>query len=118
MEHEPTTIPEARGAVAELIEASTREAQGIPAVHHLAPRRTKPGTLDLTAATMFVGDVEKHALICNNARSLRKLIPFRHSKINLGVALEMLRRTLHSLHSLWRQKTVLTHADLQRPGSE
>ena len=85
-------------------------------VQHLAPRRTKAGTLDLTASTLFVRDIEKHAKICEYARSLNKLIPFRHGQINLGVALQMLLKSLHGLHALWRQKTYLTSDDLQRPG--
>lgn len=109
-------FPEAKGPISQLIEALSQQAQGIPVVQHLAPRRTKAGTLDLTASTLFVRDVEKHARICEYARNLNKLIPFRHGQINLGVALQMLLKALHGLHALWRQKTNLTSDDLKRPG--
>ena len=39
------------------------EAQGVPGGERIAPRQTKAGTLDLTASTLFVGAIEKHALI-------------------------------------------------------
>jgi hypothetical protein len=116
MDMRTAAIPEARGPIAQLTEVLTSEAQGVPVVHHLAPRRTKAGTVDLTAATMFVGDAEKHARICNHARQLGHLIKFRNNKINLGVALEMFFRTLNHLHSMWRQKEVLTQTDLQHTG--
>lgn len=87
-------------------------------VQHLAPRRTKAGTLDLTSATLFVRDVPKHALICEYARKMNILIPYRQTQINLGVALGMLLRALHGLHALWCQKTQLTPADLKWTGSD
>ena len=111
-----TAFPEARGPIGQMIQALSWEAQGIPAVQHLAPRHTKPGTLDLTAATLFVQAVEKHALICGHATQMKKTVPFRSGHINLAVALEMFFRTLHALHSLWRQKNPLTPADLSHTG--
>lgn len=114
--HAPTSFPEARGQIAQLIEALAREAEGIPAAHHLAPRKTKPGTLDLTASTLFVKDIPKHALISSHARTLNKLVNFRNGQINLGAALDLFFRTLHGLHALWRQKTLLTSDDLTRTG--
>lgn len=92
------------------------EAQGIPLEHHLAPRHTKPGTLDLTAATLFVRAVDKHALICRHATQMKKLVAFRQARINLGTALEMFFRTLFALHSLWRKKEILTNDDLSQAG--
>jgi hypothetical protein len=85
-------------------------------VQHLAPRRTKAGTLDLTASTLFVRDIAKHGQIAEYARKLNVRIPYRHGHINLGAALEMLFKSLHTLHGLWSQKTQLSPADLQRPG--
>ena len=111
-----TAFPEARGPIGQMIQALSWEAQGIPAVQHLAPRHTKPGTLDLTAATLMVQAVDKHALICGYATQMKKTVPFRKGHINLAVALEMFFRTLHALHSLWRQKTPLTPADLSQTG--
>lgn len=109
-------FPEARPRIAQFIASMTQEAQGIPSVQHLAPRRTKPGTLDLTASTLFVGAVEKHALICAYARELQKLIPFRHAHINLGTALEMFLTALFGLHRLWRQTTCFSPSDLTQAG--
>ena len=87
--HEPSEVPDSRAHIVHLIETMTQEAQGIPAVQHLAPRHTKPGTLDLTAATMFVKAAKKHALICDHARKLKKLIAYCHTRINLGAALKI-----------------------------
>lgn len=99
-----------------LVRALSLEAQGLPVAQHLAPRPTKPGTLDLTASTLFVRSVEQHARICNYARQLNKLVSFRHAQINLGAALEMFLRALHGVHSLWSQKTLLTPTDLNQAG--
>lgn len=85
-------------------------------VQHLAPRRTSAGTLDLTASTLFIRDIDKHGKICEYARKLNKLIPYRKTQINLGAALQMMLRALHGLYTLWRQKTPLTPDDLNRPG--
>lgn len=116
MEHAPSAFPEARGPIGQMIQALSWEAQGIPVVQHLAPRHTKPGTLDLTASTLFVRAVEKHALICKFAQQLKKVVPFRHGQANLSSVLEMFFRTLHALHLLWSQKTQLTPNDLTQAG--
>ena len=114
--HAPSAFPEAKAPICQLIEALSQQAQGIPVVQHLAPRRTKAGTLDLTSSTLFVRDIAKHALICEYARNLNVLIPFRHGSIHLGVALRMLLRALHDMHALWSQKTQLSPSDLERAG--
>jgi hypothetical protein len=44
----------------ELINSIILKAQGLPLPEKLAPRHTKAGTLDLTAATLLVKDVEMH----------------------------------------------------------
>lgn len=93
-----------------------REAQGVPEAARLAPRHTKPGTLDLTASTLFVGSLERHARICKLARQLGVMIMFKNGSLNLGSALQSLFTTLHSLHGLWRQKTFFDQADLQKIG--
>jgi len=87
-------------------------------VQHLALAKAKAGTLDLTSATLFVRDVPKHALICEYARKMNILIPYRHNQINLGVGLGMLLWVLHGLHALWCQKTQSTPADLKWTGSD
>lgn len=102
--------------MAALVDKLTQDAKGIPAVQQLAPRRQKPGTLDLTASTLFIGDLEKHAVICARARELKHFLSYRSANINLGVALEMFFRTLHALHNFWRQKTLLTSEDLKHSG--
>ena len=58
------------------------EAHGIPVGQQFAPRQTKAGTLDLTASTLFVGAFEKHAQIVNYARTLNKLVSYRHAQVN------------------------------------
>ena len=114
--HEPTAYPEAKPQIVHLMETLTREAQGVPAVQHLAPRRTKPGSLDLTASTMFVNDIEKHAHICEHARKLAKHVTFRKTSLSLATVLEMFFKALHTAHSLWSQKTMLTQNDLDQAG--
>ena len=79
-------------------------------------KRGMSATLDLTTSTLFVGAIERHAQICEQARRLNHMIPYRGVSINLGAALQILLRTLHNLHSFWRQKTLLTSADLERAG--
>lgn len=110
------SFPEARGPVGEVVHSLTLEAQGVPSEDQLAPRPTKPGTLDLTASTLFVGAFERHAAISNYARSLNKLFPFGNGNINLGAILHLFFRTLHGLHNLWRQKTNLTVQDRSKHG--
>lgn len=114
--NDPSHFPEARGPIGEMIRSVTLESQGIPLADRVAPRRTDPGTLDLTASTIFVGAVERHALIVKFARGLNQTIPFDNAQINLGVAMEMFLKTLHALHRFWRQKSPLTPADLERSG--
>jgi hypothetical protein len=73
-------------------------------------------TLDLTSSTRFVLDLIRHAQICKHARTLKVMIPFRNGTINLGVALELLFKALHSLYHFWTRRDMLTPADLLRPG--
>lgn len=111
-----TQFPSARGPMATMIQQLTEEARAVPGQDRLAPRPTKTGTLDLTASTLFVTAVDLHARIAHYARTLDHFVSFRSAKINFGAALEMLLRTLHALHALWRQKSNLTPDDLEIPG--
>jgi hypothetical protein len=65
------------------------------------------GSLDLTASTLFVQNTELHGRIGDIFRSMNKRIAFRNASINLGAAVLLLLRTLHGLHTFWRQKTLL-----------
>ena len=88
-----------------IIHHLTAEAQGLPVTHRLAPRHTKVGSLDLTASTLFVQNAELHARIGDIFRQTNLTVPFRQTFVNLGAAIQLLFRTLHGLHSFWRQKT-------------
>ena len=109
MQHFPD--PGQSGPIKEIINKLTLEAQGIPIPERLAPRHTKVGSLDLTASTLFVQNVEVHGRIGACLRLLRQTIPFGNGRLNLGAAIELLFRTLHGLHTFWRQKTPLTPSD-------
>jgi hypothetical protein len=106
--------PEAKGHLLELMQSLSMEAEGLPEADRVAPRRTTPGTLDLTAANIFVKATERHALIAQYARTIKRIFPFEGGKINLGVAMEMLLESLQGLHKFWRQNTPLTNADLDK----
>ena len=79
---------------------------------HLAPRHTKEGSLDLTAATLFVTNTEMHGQVAQCVRILPRLLNFGQGKLNMACAVQRLLRTLHSLHTLWRQKAHLSVEDL------
>ena len=98
MEHAPSAFPEARGPIGQMIQALSWEAQGIPVVQHLAPRHTKPGTLDLTASTLFVRAVDKHALICKFAQQLKKWYPSATAKQTFQVSSKCF--SGHSMHCI------------------
>ena len=105
-----------RHLVSSVIQSLAEDAQGVPEGERLAPRRTKPGSVDLTAATIFVGHVEKHARIVQHAKTLDRLVPWGSGEINLGVAIDLFLRALHAAHTIWRQKTMLTQSDLEKLG--
>ena len=105
-----------RGLVLELIQSLTQEAQGIPAAQRLAPRPTKPGTLDLTSSAIFVTAVERHALIANHARKINRMVPYENTNHNLGAAIGLFLHALHSLHKFGRRKTELTVSERRSSG--
>ena len=107
MQHFPD--PRQSGPIKDIIHLLTIQAQGIPLPERLAPRHTKIGSLDLTASTLFVQNVEVHARIGACLRALHQTIPFGNGHLNLGAAIELLFRTLHGLHTFWRQKTHSPH---------
>ena len=74
----------------------------------LAPRHTKPGTLDQSASTLFVENIEVQAKICASLRELKQVANLPTGNMNVASAIQLLFRTLHGLHSLWRTKTLLT----------
>lgn len=101
------TDPRQAGPLKDIVAHLTLEAQGVPYAHRLAPRPTKMGSLDLTASTLFVQNIELHGRIGEIFRLMNKRVAFRNASINLGAAVLLLLRTLHSLHTFWRQKTLL-----------
>jgi hypothetical protein len=91
----------------EIVAQLTQEAQGIPFGERLAPRHTKMGTLDLDASTLFVQNTALHVRIGNLFRQMNQLVAFGTTFINIGAAIQALFQTLHGMHSLWRQKSLL-----------
>lgn len=88
------------------------QSQGLPLPERLAPRHTKTGTLDLTAATLFVTNIELHGRIGICARTISRKVPYGQGHMNMGVIIQMLCKNLHQLHSFWRQKTDFSEHDL------
>lgn len=103
--------PRAAGPLKEILHHVSLESQGLPMPERLAPRMTKLGNLDLTAATLFIGNFAMHGRIGQFARSLNKRIPFRNGQLNMGSAIELLFRRLHSIHKFWRQPQLLTQEE-------
>ena len=85
---------------------------GLPLPERLAPRPTKLGTLDLTAANLLVTDIEMHARISEATKTIKKVIKIGFSGLKFSSAIGALFQALHGLHALWRQKTVLTQTRL------
>lgn len=106
------TFPDPRqsGPLKEIVAQLTLEAQGIPLGERLAPRHTKMGNLDLDASTLFVQNIALHGRIGDIFRQMNKKVAFGDSFINIGAAIQALLQTLHGLHSLWRQKSLLCKA--------
>lgn len=90
------------------------KSQGLPLPERLAPRPTKPGTLDLTAANLLVGDFEMHARVVNCVKTIDRVIKIGNSGLYLSSAIEALFRFIHGLHSFWRQKSLLSPSDRQK----
>lgn len=109
------TFPDPRQSLPlkEIVAQLTMEAQGVPTGERLAPRHTKMGNLDLTASTLFVQNIALHGRIGNLFRQLNKSVAFGDTSINLGAAIQALFQTLHGLHSLWRQKSLLYKTPLK-----
>jgi hypothetical protein len=80
----------------------------------IAPRKTKLGTLDLTASTLFINNIAMHARVGQCARAINRIFPFRHGRINMGAAVEFLFRTMHSIYKFWRQLTPFTPEDIEK----
>ena len=53
-----SAFPAAAAPIGEMIAQLTREAQGIPVVQHLAPRRTKPGAMPRAILIANVNAIE------------------------------------------------------------
>ena len=103
--------PRAAGPLKEIIHHVSLEAQGLPMPERIAPRKTKLGTLDLTASTLFINNLPMHARVGQCAREINRILPFRHGRINVGVAVEFLFRTLHSIYQFWKQVTPFSQED-------
>jgi hypothetical protein len=70
--------PRAAGPLKEIIHHVSLEAQGLPMPERIAPRKTKLGTLDLTASTLFINNIAMHARVGQCARAINKNFLFRH----------------------------------------
>ena len=91
------------------------DAEQLPLADRYAPRLTKPGEMDLTAARLFVIKEEYHtqliALLRKHLGSIT--IPWEAGRDVLAhVAVGLLLKGLHVIHTLWCQKTLLTNEDL------
>lgn len=102
----------ASGPLKDIIQHIILQSQGLPLPERLAPRHTKTGTLDLTAATLFVTNIELHGRIGQCAKELTRKLIYGHGQLNMASAVQMLCKNLHQLHSFWRQKTDLSPFDL------
>ena len=80
------------------------QSQGLPLPERLAPRHTKTGTFDLTAATLFVTNIELHGGISMYAKAITRKVPYGQWHMNMGVIVQMICKNLNQLHSFWRQK--------------
>ena len=82
----------------------TRQAQSLPFHDRLAPRLTKEGSLDLTASTLFVRDIELHARIVQHARDVDWVLEGPFGKLTFFACITILLRSLHGLHQFWSQR--------------
>ena len=83
-------------------------SQHLPLPERLAPRPSKPGTLDLTASNLIVNDLAMHARIGTCARQIKRVVDVGRGQLKFGAAVEALMQLLHSIHAIWRTKTRLT----------
>ena len=104
--------PRAAGPLKDLIHSVSQDAQHLPITQRLAPRKSKPGTFDLTSSRLFVKNIRAHAIVVQCATSTGKTFPLRSGKIGLGPAVHLLLMSLHTMHRLWRQKTIWSDHDL------
>ena len=89
-----------------------QDALRLPIAQRLAPRKNKPGTLDLTASRLFIENIRAHAVVVQCASITEKTFPLGRGRIGLGPAVQLLLSSLFTLHRLWRQKTAFTDTDL------
>lgn len=90
----------------------SQDAQRLPIAQRLAPRKSKPGTLDLTASRLFIENLRAHAVVVHCATTTEKTFPLGRGKIGLGPAVQLLLSSLFTLHRLWRQKTSFSDQDI------
>lgn len=87
---------------------------GLPLPERLAPRPTKLGTLDLTAANLLVTDIAMHGRVVEAAKTINKVIKIGFSGLKFSAAIGALFQAIHGMHTFWRQKTSLTPTDRQK----
>ena len=89
----------------EILGRLTLQSQGLPLNERLPSKYIKKaGSVDLTEATIFVQSLELHARIVLCARQADKMLSLGEGRqLNYGAATELLLRTLHGLHNLWRK---------------
>ncbi len=66
--------PRDAGPIKVVINEVSLKSQGLPLPERLAPRPTKPGTLDLTAANLLVNDFEMHARVVECVKTIDRVI--------------------------------------------
>ena len=90
------------------------DAKGIPVSERLAPRLTKPGTLDLTAGRLFATTPALHAQLVEavraNTQECIEWVPGR--KLYVYRALHVLLASFHSLHATWVVREPVTNQQL------
>ena len=114
----PTQNRQSSGLSLGAIQHVSLRSQHLPLPERLAPRPTRPGTLDLTAANLIVNDLEMHSRIVSCAQQITRQVPLGHSFLTFKCALQALLQCLHAIHAIWRCKTVLTpsQCELYRSG--
>ena len=87
-----------------------QSAEEAAADDRLAPRYTKPGTLDLTASRLFIEKVELHVELCAIVRA-HAHTPLQWNtdrRIMPHAAVQMLLTSFRSIHACWRMSTPIT----------
>ena len=104
-----------RRALLDLQQELEFEAEKIPAAERIAPRKIKPGKLDLTQAKLLLqgsgGLMRKMVTVVQTNLTPHVTITFQGSQVGLHVLVHRILVNLSNIHSSWRKKAFWTDSE-------